>query len=81
VEEVQAYRSMLVVPVQDADTGARFQKLPPLEGPAKDSVGGGVEEDREEERLVQNPGPPGTEDEEQPLFLPMPSVMESAKEE
>jgi hypothetical protein len=26
---------MLVVPVQDADTGARFQSLPPLEGPAK----------------------------------------------
>jgi hypothetical protein len=36
-----------VVPIQDPDTGARLQKLLPLEGPAEGSVDEGSEGDRE----------------------------------
>jgi hypothetical protein len=35
------------MPVHDTHAGTRLQKLPPLKGPAQDSVGGGAEGDRE----------------------------------
>jgi hypothetical protein len=53
-----AYYQMLVVPIQDTHTGACFQSRTLLEGPAKDTVDGSVEEDREVEEPVHYPRPP-----------------------
>jgi len=39
-EEEPAYSQVLVMPAQEAVAGVRLQKLPPLEGPASDDVGG-----------------------------------------
>jgi hypothetical protein len=47
---------VLVVPVQDADTGVHLEQLPRVKGKAKDSVGGGAEDNREEE--FHDSGPP-----------------------
>jgi hypothetical protein len=44
------------MPVQDANTGVHLKELPPVKGKAKDSVGGGVEGNREGE--FHGSGPP-----------------------
>jgi hypothetical protein len=56
VDGERAYRWVLVVPVRDPDTRARPQKLPALEGPAEEPVGGGPEGDREGGRIGSRSG-------------------------
>jgi len=56
LDEEPAHRSMLVVPVQDANTGALPQGVLGVEGAAEDLVGGGQERDREGEEPLEDPG-------------------------
>jgi len=57
LDEEPAYRSVLVVPIPDADPGAPIQGVPRVEAPAEDPVDGGAEGDWEGEEPVEDPGP------------------------
>lgn len=52
VDGEPAHCPVPVVPIQYPYAGARLQQLSPLEGPAEDYVGDGVEGDRKGEGLV-----------------------------
>jgi len=62
LDEEPAHPAALVVSVPDSDSGAPFQGVPRVEGPAEDHVGGGVggvEGDWGVEGPVEDPRPPG----------------------
>jgi len=50
-------RHLLVVSVQDSDSGAPLQELPPVEEPAEDSLGDRPRRDPQAPRPPPGPGP------------------------
>jgi len=59
LDEEPGHPAVLVVLVPDSDSGAPFQGVSRVEGPAENPVGGGAEGDGESEGPVEDPGPPG----------------------
>jgi len=58
LDEESAHRSVLAVPVQDADAGTCLQGIPHAEGPTEDPAGRGSEGNWEGEMSVYDPGSP-----------------------